>query len=110
MRQIVKDPSEILDWWLCYATPTIDNRLGDDTISGVASITLDPPGEIVVVDSGINATQIIDDHGVAHPPRSAIAVWLSGGVAGACYEMTVTFVTEGGRTYDDTILIRCLND
>lgn len=110
MMQIIKDPNETLDWWLCYADSTQDNRLGDDTISSIDSIAVDPSGEIVVTNSGINTLAVVDDAGTTHPPGTVIAVWLSGGIAGSAYEATVTLTTVGGRTYDDALLIRCLND
>lgn len=110
MIQIIKDPDELLDWWLCYGDPTTENRLGADQVASIISVVFDPPSEITLTASGINAAPITDDTGVVHPTGSAIALWLSGGVAGRNYEMTVTFSTVGGRTYDDTILIRCLND
>lgn len=110
MKQIIKDPNETLDWWLCYADAYGSNRLGEDTIDSIDSIVIDPGGEITVLQSGINSTTVVDDAGQSQRPGTAVSVWLEGGNAGTSYEMTVTFTTAGGRTYDDTILIRCLND
>lgn len=110
MQQIIKDPNETLDWWLCYGDPQSDNRLGDDTIVSVSPIAFDPSGGITASQVGVNSTPVTDDAGIQHRANTVVALWLSGGAAGTNYEMTVTFTTAGGRTYDDTILIRCLND
>lgn len=110
MKQIIKDPNETLDWWLCYADASGSNRLGEDTIQSISSVAIDPADEITATLSGINDAPLTDDNGTVHATSTVIAIWLTGGVAGRNYEMTVTFVTAGGRTYDDTILIRCIND
>lgn len=110
MQQIIKDPDETLDWWLCYADPQGDNRLGDDVLASIASIAFDPAGQVSATLSSINPVPVRDDQGVTHATGTVVVLWLSGGVAGTNYEMTVTITTAGGRTYDDTILIRCLND
>lgn len=110
MYQVTKDPDEIVDWWLCYADPTMSNRLGADRIGSIVSVTVDPPGEVAASSYGINTTTITDDNGSTQPAQSVIALWLTGGVAGVSYEVTIKFTTIGGRTYDDIILLRCLND
>ena len=109
-RQVIKDPDEVVDWWLCLADPASDNRLGTDTIDEIVSVAVDAADELLVLQSGINSAPIIDDIGETQPTGTVIALWLGSGVAGSTYELTVTYTTAGGRTYDDVLLIRCLND
>lgn len=105
MLELLKDPDEVLDWWLDY-TP----RLSNDIIVSIDSITIDPTGELSIVKSEINDSDILDDQGFTIRTAHLIAIWFSGGVNGRAYNVRVVFTTDEGRTYDDDITVICAND
>lgn len=84
-----KDPQAVLDWdidwskWLAKA---------GDTITAV-SATVTPSGGLAVDSSSTTA--------------SAVKVWLSGGVAGSSYQVTVHITTSGGRQDDRSFQVDC---
>jgi hypothetical protein len=80
----VKDPSAVLDYAWDWAT-----WLGSDTIEGF-TVTVEAG---LVLDSTTGST-------------TAVTAWLSGGTAGAEYDVTCRVVTAGGRTDERTIKVR----
>lgn len=83
-QTFLKDPNAILDYQINWAT-----WLGTDTIS--SSSWTAPTGITKVSDTSTTTTTTI---------------WLSGGTAGASYEVVNRIVTAGGRTEDRSITIR----
>lgn len=78
-----KDPDEVLDYEIDW-----EARIGTDTIS-TATWTI-PSG--LVKDSDSTTDYVA-------------TVWLSGGTAGTNYSVGCRVVTEGGRTYDETVIL-----
>lgn len=78
-----KDPNAVLDYQINWAA-----WLGTDTISTSAW----------TVPSGITQTS-------ASNTTTTATIWLSGGTAGAQYDLVNRIVTAGGRTDDRTITI-----
>ncbi|WP_079613999.1 phage fiber-tail adaptor protein [Mycobacteroides abscessus] len=84
-----KDPQAVLDWTVDWG-PWL-TKMGD-SISEVAA-TVTPTGALKV-----------DSVSFA---RSQVTVWLSGGVAGSPYQVTVHVTTAGGRQDDRSFVIDC---
>lgn len=80
-----KDPDEELDYKVDWSV-----AIGTDNI--VNSIWLVPAGLVKESDSFTN---------------KATTIWLSGGVLGIIYYVTNRIVTNGGRTFDQTVKLKC---
>ena len=82
----VKDPSAVLDyewdWTAWLASDTITTHLVTVAPTGTGALAVD--------------SSTVDD------TDSKVTVWLSGGVVGVNYAVTVSIVTAGGRTDDRT--------
>jgi hypothetical protein len=83
--QAVKDPDEVKDFGLVWA-----DLLLTDTIDGSSWIV--PDG--ITKDSDV----FTDD---------STTIWLSGGTDGETYRLTNRVTTAGGRTYDETCVLKC---
>lgn len=83
----IKDPSDVLDYDITYEDWITD----DDTITTVVT-SVSPAGELAV-----------DSAQVATPD---VKIWVSGGVAGSTYEITVTASTTAGRVKEETFKLR----
>jgi hypothetical protein len=79
-----KDPDEVLDYKIDWAT-----RLDGDTIS--SSTWMVSAG--LTKNSDTSAT-------------TSTTIWLSSGVEGAVYQIVNEIVTVGGRTMDQTVVLR----
>lgn len=86
-----KDPDEVLDYQLDWADPD-DPRLevGETLLTSVWSV---PTGDVVVDSSDYVATGLS-------------TVWLSGGTAGSKCVLLNRVTTSGGRTYDQSVVLR----
>ena len=82
-KKFTKDPDAVLDYQIDWS-----DWLDDDTISSSAWTV--PAG--ITKDSDSNTT-------------TATTIWISGGTAGAGYNIINRIVTAGGRTDDRTIRI-----
>jgi hypothetical protein len=80
-RWPVHEPAEVADYTL-----DVSADLGTETLSGV-SVTVTPSGTGELTPSALSVTGAL------------ITVWLSGGVAGRQYVVSITATTLGGRTY-----------
>ena len=85
MWEAVKDPDEVKDYGLIWT-----DVLGTDTIA--TSTWTVPDGITKTADSKTNDTATI---------------WLSGGSEGQTYRLVNRITTAGGRTYDETAVLRC---
>ena len=84
-----KDPDEVLDYQLDWTL-----RLDGDTISSSDwTIAADDPTSGIVINSETNTT-------------THAKVWVSGGTIGKTAKITNRIVTAGGRTYDQSLLIK----
>jgi hypothetical protein len=86
LKKFTKDPDAVLDYTISWNAWLPD---GDTITTATAEATSG-----IVVDS---VSHTIDD----------TTVWLSGGVAGSSYDVTVHVTTNGGREDDRTITIVC---
>ena len=82
-----KQPVEVIDYDLDYH---LWLTAGDNVQS--ATVTVDPPDELTVDSVFIN------------DPR--VKIWLSAGVHGTQYKLTVTLTTADGRVRQDEFKIR----
>lgn len=83
--QAVKDPDEVKDFGLVWA-----DLLLTDTITGSSWI---------VPDGITKDSDAFDD--------DSTTIWLSGGTDGETYRLTNRVTTAGGRTYDETCVLKC---
>lgn len=81
-----KDPNEVLDYDLDWSA-----QMTADTDEIVSSMWTVPAG-------------ITKDSQSATTTRTK--VWLSGGTANATYELLNRIVTDGGRTFDQTVKLK----
>ena len=90
-----KDPSDLLDYVLDFS-PAVAGDEGDAIVSVSASVTpCSDPGDLTV-------SQIGTDGLVA-------VLWLTAGVAGTTYAVTIAAVTLSGRTIERTVLLPVLS-
>lgn len=82
-----KNPSDQLDYDFDFAKWLSD---GDSVISGDAEVT--PAGELTVLSTQLSGT--------------VVKVWLSGGVSGSTYTLTVYATTAFGRQKEYPLYIR----
>ena len=85
--EAVKDPDEIKDYVLDWSS-----LLGEDEI--VSSTWTIADGAGLVIDSE-SAT------------ATSTTIWLSAGVIGTTYHLLNRVTTSGGRTYDQTVKLKC---
>ncbi len=69
----------------------------------LAGFSDSPASHAVEVETGIT----LDNHELA---GSIVKVWLSGGVDGNTYKVTVRLTTVGGRTYEVEIRVKVKED
>jgi hypothetical protein len=79
-----KDPNDILDYSIDFA-----DWLGTDTL---ATVTWTVPTGLTKGSQSNSSTVAL--------------VWLSGGTAGATYEVLCRITTAGGRTHDKSVKLR----
>ncbi len=85
---IKKQPSEVRTLSIKY-----DDALDiGDEISLVTSCTVDPTGELTVTPTLATT--------------SRIRLWISGGIDGATYKVTVVVNTVGGETHEDEVTVK----
>ncbi len=87
--EAVKDPDEIKDYSLNWAA-----------LLAVDSDTIVTSDWAVVTGSGLTIDSTSDSD-------TTTTVWLSGGTIGVTYELRNRVTTLGGRTYDQTVKLRC---
>ena len=86
LATFTQQPAETLD----YDVDFTDFLLGaSDT---AASFTVTPESGITVVSSSLAS--------------GAVKVWITGGVSGSRYKITIRLTTTGGRVKEDEIVIR----
>lgn len=94
------DPSDLSDYWLLWG-----DKLGSDQISSlVVSVT----GDLVVTTQEVISESVLDDIGATHSPNSVVSLWLSGGTAGMAYQITITVDTLGGRRWQRSFNVFCI--
>ena len=86
LKKFVKDPGAVLDYTINWSAWLPD---GDTLVDATATATSG-----LTVDSVSRTT-------------TQTTVWLSGGVAGNSYDVTVRVTTNGGRIDERTIAIAC---
>ena len=84
---LIKQPADLLDYDIDFSRWLPD----DDTILTVTT-AVDPAEELAVLS--------------AHVDSPMVKVWVSGGVNGATYKVTVTVATQGGRIKEVDFKIR----
>lgn len=82
-KHFIKDPDAVLDYTIDWET-----WLDDDAIASVSWVA----DSGITIDSETNTT-------------TTATVWLSGGTAGAQYELTCSIITANAREDDRTIAI-----
>ena len=82
-----KAPADVLDYDVNYSRWLSSG----DTLSAVVASAL-PAGELEIISSQVSG--------------QTAKIWLSGGVIGETYEITVTATTTGGRVKEETFKIR----
>lgn len=86
IKKFTKDPNAKLDYTIDWSAWLPDG----DTI-----VSMTPTADAgITIDSSSNTV-------------ATSTVWLSGGVAGSSYDVTMHVVTNGGREDDRTITITC---
>lgn len=87
-----KDPNEVLDYQLDWADPTNGPRLqtGETLLTSVWTVS---QGDVVINSSTFT-------------PGGMSTVWLSGGTDNTKCELLNRVTTSGGRTYDETVVLR----
>ena len=83
----IKQPSDVNDYDVEYQ----DWLSGNDTVAN-AVVTVDPDGNLAI------------DNVFVVSPR--INIWLSGGLNGATYKLTVTVTTTEGRVRQDEFRVK----
>lgn len=83
----IKDPDDIKDYEIDWTL-----RMPSDTIVSSAWFLADGVG--LVIDSNTFTDTVTK-------------VWLSGGTDGITYQLRNRVVTAGGRTYDQTMKLKC---
>lgn len=86
LATVEKQPADVLDYDVAY-----DQWLTEDDTVQSATAEVDLPGLTVDL-TYINPT--------------FVKVWLSGGADGVTYKVTVTSVTQGGRTKQDEFKVK----
>lgn len=82
-----KDPDEVLDYECDWTV-----HLAGDTIS-TSTWTIKDPDSVLVIHSQSHDT-------------STTTIWLAAGTLNETYELVNEIVTSGGRTMDQTVLLR----
>jgi hypothetical protein len=83
-----KDPDEVLDYELDWSP-----RLAEDTIALSEWLMPTPATGVIAKDSDAKST-------------TTTTIWVSGGTLGKDYSIVNRIVTAGGRTMDQTCLMR----
>ncbi len=91
MSNFVKDPDEVLDFGIRWGDYLAGNELD--------------PADTVVTSTILPVTGIAVDSSSYDAASQTAAVWLSGGTTGVNYSITNRVVTQGGRTYDRTLVV-----
>ena len=88
-----KDPSDVLDYKFDFANTTNGGAYADWLESGETIST-----RTITADSGItvDSSSITDSN-------TSVTVWLSGGTAGAAYDVACLIVTSAGRELERTL-------
>lgn len=83
-----KQPTEVLDYDIDYSQwiPT-----GDTLLNATAVVDIVGIGNLIVASI------------VVTPLTNIVKLWISGGVDGVTYKVTVTTATNGGRTKEDEL-------
>lgn len=102
-----KDPDSIEPYFIVWCDPdgTNDgsaNDKGELQGATIVSATWTVPTGITKNSSNQNAVTI---HGVNYVVNTVTTIWLSGGTAGADYDLTCRITTSDARTLDKTITI-----
>jgi hypothetical protein len=83
-----KQPADVLDYDIDY---TSWMPAGDTLLSATAVVDIIGTGSLLV------------DSIVVTPATNIVKLWMSGGVDGVTYKVTVTSITNGGRTKEDEL-------
>lgn len=83
-----KQPADVLDYDIDY---TSWMPAGDALLSATAVVDIVGAGSLLV------------DSIVVTPSTNIVKLWMSGGVDGVTYKVTVTTITSGGRTKEDEL-------
>lgn len=96
MPTYIKDPDAVLDYVADFAALRNGRGSTDYLVTGetISSHTVTTSGAALVVDS----SALTDS-------SSSVTLWLSGGVIGVDYNVTIRIVTSASRTDDRTITI-----
>lgn len=90
----IKDPNSVLDYTIQWGQlATLGEYLFDQSTDQIATSAWTVPAGLTE-DSSTNTSL-------------STTIWLSGGTAGESYEVTNRITTTGGRTFDQSIRIRC---
>jgi dUTPase len=96
IRLPLKDPTEVLDYYLDYSSEFINNGLDTIVSCGVEILTDETVPPLVVEQSGFQDNKMI-------------YFWLSGGLVETDYSIDVTVTTALGRVFNDTCAVKIKN-
>lgn len=94
---IEKDPQAVLDYSVCWK----DWLAGDS----IASVVWTVAAGLTKASEAVNSGAVTID-GVSHPANTVATAWLSGGTAGALYDVACRVTTAGGRTDERTFRVK----
>jgi hypothetical protein len=98
MKEYQKQPSEVVDYDIGMDDWFAENG-DDDYINRVDYIVVDPPGELEIGSDGSPTTVLLGT-----PPRK-VKVWVSGGLDGREYKITLRVRTNIGRIEEIDFLV-----
>lgn len=79
----VKDPADVIDYVVDFSLLVVGDSVG------TATVTAEP--DLIVQSSSVSGDKVI--------------AWLTGGVAGESYNVTVNVVTAGNRTFERSFTV-----
>ena len=103
METKVKQPREVVDYdidfreW--FTALGLDGNMMDDELSEIVNAFVTPPGELILGGDGLTPVSLIGEK-----PQIA-KVWVSGGLDGGEYKVTVKFRTRIGRVEEVDFLV-----
>lgn len=100
MRTYQQDPSDRLEYWVTW-----EKFIGTDAI---VSVAVDATEGLTANEADIIPAGVLDDVGGSHRANSVISLWVSGGVAGMTYQVTVTINTALNRTIQRSFYVLCI--
>ena len=88
-----KDPADVLDYQFDI-TPALSGNDGDAVSTLDVGINPSSPGDLALASAAADGARAV--------------LWLSGGIAGTIYSVTITIGTQAGRTLARTVLLPVL--